>query len=198
MMHKSLTIFLVLLATFAQLATAHVPVRNLKKLYKSSHQNSYAATGAARLNHDIQAKIMNIESEPMDESSVVPQIISARRNKDETSHHEPTRTTTITKQDNMSHKDMLQNQRNMQQQNDDYYQSKPYYSQQSKLSKTQKIALGILVTLTILLGLYSCALHYELSTLNVYSLLGMGNNTVGEEEEKVGDAYVRNDEVEMS
>lgn len=90
-------------------------------------------------------------------------------------------------------------QRELQQQTDDeYYEPKPYYGQKSKFSKSQKITLGVIVTITSLLAIYSCVLHYELSTLNVYSLLGMGNNTEEEDEEKVGDAYMRNDGLELN
>lgn len=73
-----------------------------------------------------------------------------------------------------------------------------YYTQQQRMPKGQKIGLSIAVIVTIILSMYACALRYELSTLNVYSLLGMQTDTAADEEERVGNAYVRNDGVEMS
>ncbi|KAL3801624.1 hypothetical protein HJC23_013129 [Cyclotella cryptica] len=74
------------------------------------------------------------------------------------------------------------------------YEPKPYYTQyqsQSSISKGQKIGLVAAAVLTISLAIYSCILRYELSTLNVYSLLGMHTDTEQEDEDKVGNAYER-------
>jgi hypothetical protein len=74
------------------------------------------------------------------------------------------------------------------------YEPKPYYKQQqsqSSITQGQKIGLVTAALLTIALAIYSCVLRYELSTLNVYSLLGMHTDTELEDEEKVGDAYGR-------
>jgi hypothetical protein len=69
------------------------------------------------------------------------------------------------------------------------YQQQQQYKPRSKMTKGQKIGLISMLGLTIALGIYSCVLRYELSTLNVYSLLGVYTSTREEEEEKVGDAY---------
>ncbi|KAL7502117.1 hypothetical protein ACHAWX_000460 [Stephanocyclus meneghinianus] len=74
------------------------------------------------------------------------------------------------------------------------YEPKPYYKQhqsQSSITQGQKIGLATAALLTIALAIYSCVLRYELSSLNVYSLLGMHTDTEQEDEEKVGDAYGR-------
>jgi hypothetical protein len=63
------------------------------------------------------------------------------------------------------------------------------YKPKSKMTKGQKIGLVSMLGLTVALAIYSCVLRYELSTLNVYSLLGVYTSTREEEEEKVGDAY---------
>lgn len=69
------------------------------------------------------------------------------------------------------------------------YQQQQQYQPKSKMTKGQKIGLVSMLGLTVALAIYSCVLRYELSTLNVYSLLGVYTSTREEEEEKVGDAY---------
>ncbi|KAL7509221.1 hypothetical protein ACHAXN_010909 [Cyclotella atomus] len=66
---------------------------------------------------------------------------------------------------------------------------KSYQQPKSKMTRGQKIGLVSMLGLTIALAIYSCVLRYELSTLNVYSLLGVYTSTQEDEEEKVGDAY---------
>lgn len=66
------------------------------------------------------------------------------------------------------------------------YQS---YQPKSTMSKGQKVGLFSILSLTVVLAIYSCVLRYELSTLNVYSLLGVHTRTEEDDEEKVGNAY---------
>ena len=66
------------------------------------------------------------------------------------------------------------------------YQS---YQPKSTMSKEQKVGLFSVLSLTLVLAIYSCVLRYELSTLNVYSLLGIHTSTEEDDEAKVGNAY---------
>lgn len=65
------------------------------------------------------------------------------------------------------------------------------YQPKSSMTKGQKIGLLSMCMLTVALAIYSCALRYELSTMNVYSLLNLQTITEEDDEEKVGDAYGR-------
>ncbi|KAL7471897.1 hypothetical protein ACHAXS_012203 [Conticribra weissflogii] len=184
-MHKLSSLFLFFVAAVQLASASDIPIQSTK--------SSYASTGVTRLNHDIHVTINNyhtIASVPNKDPDGKVQNVFEK----------------IGTEKNLQQNEALGEKKGQQfprrdlqrQTDDDYYQPKPYYGQQSKFSKWQKIILGVIVTITALLTIYTCVLHYELSTLNVYSLLGMGNNTEEEDEEKVGDAYMRNDGVELS
>lgn len=74
------------------------------------------------------------------------------------------------------------------------YQKKPYYTRQQVIvRKWQKVALATIITATVALGFYVCALKRELSTLNQYLPLGYKLFPDSDpEEERVGNG------VEMS
>lgn len=80
------------------------------------------------------------------------------------------------------------------------FEPKPNYKEyqpKSAWTRGQKIGVSVLFLLTVALATYTCALRHQLSTMNVYSLLGRGTNTAEDDEEKVGNAYGINRSLEM-
>mmetsp|Transcript_22557 Transcript_22557/g.45826 ORF Transcript_22557/g.45826 Transcript_22557/m.45826 type:complete len:185 (+) Transcript_22557:128-682(+) len=184
-MQKLPSVFVFLFVAVVQLSNAaDIPIQSTK----TSHANA----AATRLNGDIHVRMNEYHNAIQDKD----QLEGKAKNVFDPIAEDGN----LQRNEAPDEKNIQQfTQRELQQQTDDeYYEPKPYYGQKSKFSKSQKITLGVIVTVTSLLAIYSCVLHYELSTLNVYSLLGMGNNTEEEDEEKVGDAYMRNDGLELN